>query len=136
MSQHRLDNLADALIDEFRGTVGATLIRLVQCDDPEEVEFGIRPLDGHPADELAGFVAPDSWVAIGIITGGWVAPMAGVRPSAHPDAKRITQLVIVERDGTVLGRLRYPDGSILREPPSAGAALDVLLESMGLPSTA
>src|SRR5207302_2101337 len=96
MSQHPLDNLADALIDEFSGTVGATLIRLVQCDDPEQVEFGVRPLDGHPADELAGFRAPESWVAIGVITGGWAAPMGAVRPSAHPDAMRVTQLVIVD----------------------------------------
>ena len=136
MSPHHLDALADALIDEYSGTVGATLIRLVQCDDPEEVEFGIRPLDGHPADELAGFRAPESWVAIGIITGGWAAPMDGIRPSAHPDAVRITQLVIVDRDGTVLSRVRRPDGSTWREPPSSGAVLDALLTSLGLPATA
>src|SRR5262245_26264574 len=121
MPHQPLDNLADALIDEFRDTVGATLIRLVQCDDPEQVEFSIKPLDGHPADELEGFRAPESWVAIGVITGGWAAPMTGVRPSAHPDALRVTQLVIVDRDGTVFSRLRYPDGSILCEPPSSGA---------------
>ena len=136
MPHHPLDKLADALIDEYAGTVGATLIRLVQCEDPEEVEFGVRPLDGHPADELAGFRAPESWVAIGVVTGGWMAPMAGIRPSSHPDAKRITQLVLVDREGTIVSRLRRPDGSIFCEPPSSGAVLDALLSSFGLSATA
>ena len=62
--------------------------------------------------------------------------MDGGRPSAHPEGVRIVHAVLVDRDGGVVSRLRRPDGSIMREPPSSGAVLDALLLSLGLPATA
>src|SRR3546814_8072944 len=40
--------------------------------DDEDLELGMLPLepDVHPFDELAGFVAPDSWSAMGLRTVG------------------------------------------------------------------
>ena len=66
MSPNDLGLTADLLIREFdEAVVGSSLVRFVQCDDdPDQVEIGIRPLDGHPTEELAGFRAPESWVAV------------------------------------------------------------------------
>ena len=138
MSLNDLGLTADLLIREFdEAVVGSSLVRFVQCDDdPDQVEIGIRPLDGHPSDELAGFRAPESWVALGLVSGGWVAPLGAVRPSAHPDARRITQVVLVDRQGRVESRVRFPDGTIMREPPSVGAVLDLLRVALGVADAA
>lgn len=135
MSVTILDHWADVLIEQFEGeaVVGASLVRLVRPDAAcGEVELGLADIDGHPVDALDGFVAPDSWTAIGVVNGGWVAPMGGVRPSAHPEAQRILQVVLIDRCGEIASRVRYPDGSIMSSPPTYGAVLDVLRAALGL----
>ena len=134
MLADRLGQMADALIESCDEPVfGASLIRLVSVPDaPDEFEFGIRPIDGHPADALKGFRAPKDWFALGVLTGGWVAPMDGTttRASAHPDAMRISQVLLIDRDGSVVSRLRYPDGSVMTEAPTAGTVLDLLRRAL------
>ena len=117
--------------------VGSSLVRLVRTgDEPDDFELGIRPLEGHPADVLEGFRAPASWVVLGLASGGWLAPMEGIRPSQHPDAKRITQVVLIDRNGSIGCRVRLPDGSTMCEAPTVGAVLEVLRAALGLPRVA
>ena len=136
MSPNVVDLWADMLIEAQSQAphFGASLIRLVEPDDsPDQVEVGLLPLDGaHPADFLEGFRAPPSWVALGVAGGGWAAPLDAVRPSAHPEARRVIHVVLVARDGTVAGRIRYPDGTIMASPPTHGAVLDGLRGALGL----
>lgn len=125
-----LGHWADLLLDAFLGAApaDASLVRLARPDDGRhDVELGLLPLAGrHPVDLLDGFVAPPSWLALGVATGGWAGPADGGPPSAHPDGVRVVQVVLVDRDGGVAGRVRFPDGTVLREPPAMGAVLAAL----------
>jgi hypothetical protein len=48
------------------------------------------------------------------VSTGWAAPIdSPVRPSAHPDAQRVHQAVVLDRAGVLLGRMRHPDGTII-----------------------
>jgi hypothetical protein len=125
---------ADALIDQYgRPTLGATLLRLERHPVSGEISVRMRPLKRHPVDALRRFRAPASWIGLGLLTGGWAAPLDGTRPSAHPEAQRITQVVVVDRGGRVESRVRFPDGSIMREAPSVGAVLDAMRAALGPP---
>ncbi len=48
---------------------GNWLIRLDGVDD-EGGNLGLKPLDTHPVEALAGFVAPADWFAVGIASDG------------------------------------------------------------------
>lgn len=135
MSPNLLGRWADVLLKAFDApVVGATLVRFVRCEDaPDEFELGLLPIDGHPVEMLVGFRAPADWLALGVITGGWAAPLDGSRPSAHPEARRVTQVFLIDRDGVTASVLRYPDGSIQRLPgPAEGAVPDALRAALGL----
>jgi hypothetical protein len=135
MSGDELHALADFLVEKYGGTaVGSLLVRVERHRKTGETQVGVRPLDGHPADALNRFHAPTSWIALGLVCGGWAAPMDGVRPPAHPDALRITHVILLDRNGDVASRLRFPDGRIMGEPPSEGAVLDALKASLGVSS--
>ena len=54
------------------------------------------------------------------------------RPSAHPDAERVFQVVLVDRGGAIAGRLRRADGSVLTEAPAGGDVLDALRAALGV----
>ena len=140
MRADTMGRMADILISTCdEPVVGASLIRLASVKGaPDEFEFGIKHLDGHPVEALEGFRAPRSWFGLGVLTGGWVAPMDGtvVRPSAHPDAVRISQVVLMDRKGRVESRVRYPDGAIMSEVPTMGVVLDALRAALGLPRAA
>ena len=138
MSYIDLGRVADLLFDQLgEPLVGSYLVRLVLDERVSGgPELAVRPLDGPPAEALAGFRAPAAWSAIGLVCGGWAAPMDGVRPSAHPDARRISQVILLGRDGTIASRVRYADGSVLRAAPASGAALDALRFALGLPRAA
>lgn len=130
-----LERWVDVLIESFASeTVGGWLLRLSRPDDgaDDELEFGVLPIEGHPSDFLAGFRAPASWLALGVAGGGWLGPIGRLRPSAHPEGRRIFHVVMVDRDGHVAGRVRLPDGSIMTEPPGYGAILDSLRVALGL----
>ena len=137
MSAIDLGQTADDLIDQYdRPLVGSLLVRLEELAKSGDLVVGIRPLKDHPVAALSRFRAPTSWLGIGLVSGGWVAPMEGIRPSAHPDAVRVTQVVLLDREGRVESRIRYPDGSIIREAPAYGVALDALRVALGLPQVA
>ena len=66
-----------------------------------------------------------------------IAPSVPSPSVAAPPASQRMNIVIVGHvdhgKSTVIGRLRCPDGSTLKEPPSAGTVLDALFVSLGLP---
>lgn len=131
-----LERWADVLLEALRThEPGATLVRLDQ-DGAGDFELALRPVDTHPVEALAQLDRPVPCHALGVATGGWAAPMGSVRPSAHPEARRIFQVVLVGRDGVVVSRVRYPDGSVMTEPPGAGAVLDALRAALGLSAAA
>jgi hypothetical protein len=109
-----------------------SLVRLEQApDDPEAVELGVLPLEGiHPAELLEGFVAPASWVALGVVCPGWASPVGAGSPSGHPARRRVTTTVLVDRAGNVAGRLRWEDESTLDVAPPEGEVVRLLLAAM------
>ena len=138
MSTTILDRWADILLEALdTKKPGATLVRLERVGG-EEHELALLPVDVHPTEALAVLDLPESCYAVGVATGGWAAPMDGRpgRPSGHPDARRVFQVVLVDRAGAVVSRVRFPDGSIMKEPPGHGAILDALRAALGLPAAA
>lgn len=133
MSTTTLERLADILLEALDSQEpGGTLVR-VDLVEPEDVQLALKPIDVHPTVALAGFRVPASCYALGIATGGWAAPMgAKGRPSNHPDAQRVFQVVLVDRAGAIVGRMRRPDGSVLTEAPASGDVLDALRAALGV----
>lgn len=135
-----LETWADLLLTAFTGCGpgDASLVRLAEPPGhPDEVELGLLRLGGaHPCDVLDDLLVEPSCVALGVACGGWAAPLdplvrdGPAPPSAHPDAERILQVVLVARTGEVVGRLRFPDGTVLTAPPADGAVLSSLREAL------
>lgn len=130
MSAVDLGHWADRLIDRYAGldVIGNALFPIMApTDAPGSLEAEMLALDGHPVDFLRRFRPPDGCVALGLVSAGWAAPIdSRVRPSAHPDAQRILQVIVVEPGGGVAGRVRFPDGSVVDPGPGHGRVLDVL----------
>ena len=137
MSPSDLALIADALIGRHGRIDGAMLVRIERRwrrGRPEcGLDFGLRPLDCHPVDALMRLRVPPSWVGLGVVCGGWAAPLDGGRPSAHPDAQRIVVVVLVGRDGAVVSRMRWPDGTVISEVPADGEVLQAMRLALGLP---
>ena len=133
MSTTIIERLADILLEALATEApGATLVR-VDLVPPGEHELALLPIDVHPTVALAGFRPDPSCYALGVATGGWAAPMGGTgRPSAHPDAQRVFQVVLVDRGGAVAGRMRRADGSVMTEAPASGDVLDALQAALGV----
>src|SRR5438874_3200231 len=74
---------------------GNWLIRLDNVDDIGG-NLGLKPLDGHPSEQLTGFTAPDDWFAVGVATDGWAHSLDPVR---HVARQRIRMFALVARDG-------------------------------------
>ena len=123
---HWVELLELVLPDDQNGV----LVRLADLGDTAEV--GLLPLDGcHPLELLDGFEAPAEWFALGIVCRGWASPMNGERPSHHPARRRVTSIVLVDRDGHVAGRTVDDDGVVVVEgPPDEGALLDALRQAI------
>lgn len=98
-----------------------------------------------PLLSLVGLVAPADAAAVGIATGGWAIPpdrLDGAvdvdrgrlarRPSSHPDAVRVRTLVLVERSGLGLSRLRIAGGPPRDAELPEGFATDVLRRTLRL----
>lgn len=111
---------------------------MLRVDSPtvdDELTVGVKELDGeHPLTGLMGFVAPDDWWALGTIATGWMGPLDAGRPSAHPDAVRVAQVIVVTRDGDVVSHVRASDGESFDEPPEGGRTFDALHRALGLPT--
>lgn len=130
------------LITTERGWGGPPLLlRTTGGVDPAEgAELAVRPLDGHPADTLLGFSAPMGWTAIGLSSEGRAGRYQGepagysavVAPGATPQRARV--IVLVDRDATLAGCLRWQDGGLIAEPPAEGLVPDCLRRALGLPT--
>src|SRR3546814_15848064 len=72
--------------------------------DDEDLELGMLPLepDVHPFDELAGFVAPDSWSAMGLRTVGTATYLD--YPTRVPEP--VASTVLLDRHGRGVSVLR------------------------------
>lgn len=95
---------------------GACLLRARDLGD--EVELGWRPVEGgaHPLDDLAGFVAPDDWTAIGVAATGFARHLARREPRVP-----VRTVHLVARDGTWASRWTVDD-----DHAGTAAALDEL----------
>ena len=118
------DSVSRALADNGQGH----LIH-VSCS-AGGADVGVLPLDGEaPADLLLGTVAPPHWAVLGVAVGGRARPLD--RPGGP--ATRVETVVLVARDGRVVGRLRQGD-TVTTEPPAYGVTLDCLKRALGLPT--
>jgi hypothetical protein len=101
---------------------------------PADIAIGTWPVPdhvAHPADPLVGFLAPDGWTALGLVTRGraWSRDLA----DAEPVPVRITSLF--GRDGTATSLLTRAEDAVevLDEAP-AGWVADVLARALALPT--
>lgn len=129
MSPVDVGRWADTLMARYadHDVTGSALFPLLADGELEMV-----PLAGHPAEHLRWYRPPADCIALGLVSAGWAAPIdSPVRPSAHPDAQRVVQAVVVARDGAVGARIRFPDGSVV-DPgtPGTGRVLDALRRSL------
>ena len=136
MSSVDLGRWADALMAQYRDRdVNGNALFPISSPDPDDVrdvERLLVPMDRHPADFLRRYRPPATCMALGLVSAGWAAPIdSPVRPSAHPDAKRILQVTVIGRGGGTASRIRWPDGSVIDPgPPGFGRVLDVLRAAM------
>ncbi|HEX7166333.1 MAG TPA: hypothetical protein VF230_05060 [Acidimicrobiales bacterium] len=111
--------------------------RLVRVERRVDDEFELGMLDlpygSHPISELLGFVAPPSWEAIGLVTYGWGAPADRVRPSEHPERRRVRLVTLVDRDGREAATASFDDGTVIDESPE-GVLTDVLRRCLRVPT--
>ena len=123
-----LDILPAAVAPDQNGV----LVRLRAADG--DVDLAVLPLDGlHPAELLDGFTAPDDWLALGLVTRGWAAPMGPEPPSVHPARRRVCTTVLLDRGGGAVGRTIDESGAVVIDgPPGEGQVLDLLRCALGL----
>jgi hypothetical protein len=138
MSTVDVGHWADTLLARYDGRdlIGNALFPITIVG--VEVRCDFVPMDRHPVDFLRRYRRPWDCVALGLVSAGWAAPMdSPVRPSAHPDAKRIVQAVVLADDGSVAGRIRMPDGSVV-DPGAApvGRVFDALRRALRRPIAA
>jgi hypothetical protein len=116
--------MSDALdLESLALAVDARVLALPEGVDPARL-FGVRlrprgvmlvPLWSGVARELPPWLSPPTEVlAIALATRGWAAPLDDdggmtVRPSEHPERRRIHQTAIVTGDGDDISVLRYDD---------------------------
>jgi hypothetical protein len=81
---------------------GNWLIRLDNVDDVGG-NLGLKPLDEHPIDALAGFTAPDDWFAVGVASDGWAHSL---EPATRVARQRIRMIALVARDGSEVSAMR------------------------------
>lgn len=112
---------------------GGTLVRLDQAGGPgDDIELGLLPLGlVHPSVVLEHFTAPTTCRALGAVSRGWSSPLDEGRPSLHPNRRRVTVILLVDRAGNLAGRLRWDDGQVIDSAPSEGEIPRLLRKAMG-----
>ena len=85
-------------------------------------EVLLRRLEGHPADELAGFSAPASWWAFGIVATGTARADHAPAP-ADTDDTTATALATCPAEGATLHATRVRTAHLVTR---SGASIDVL----------
>jgi hypothetical protein len=131
-----VDNAAEA-----RGwNEGHILVKVEAAPPPDDIELGMKDIDGHPLDTLLGFTAPPEWQAIGVCCEGWMAPMAsGKRPSESKGRMRMRTTALVSRaSGEVVSGVRKAGEDFELMPGEApiGMVPDALRRALGLPTPA
>ncbi len=143
-----LRQLAEVLHEGTAGWPGSLLVTVAPAE--ADVAIGTWPVPtevDHPADPLVGFLAPEEWVALGLVTRGkaWVDDPAGAGTGARVHAGplvltdavaspvRITSLF--GRDGTATSVLTRADEpvEVIDEAP-AGWVADVVTRALGRPT--
>jgi len=113
--------------------------------EADGIDVYLRPIDGHPAEELAGFVAPEAWSCIGVASGAWASSYEGDPSRAtmtEVDRRRVRLLLAVERSGASISIFRDAGAppSIQRHTVAgaerAGALDDLLRRALGIPTAA
>ena len=105
------------------------IVRLSQPDD-DEIELGVLPLGGvHPAEMLDGLNAPPEWAALGVVCRGWASPTDDVRPSQHPQRRRVLATMLVDRDGNAAGRTITESGEVVIDHPATEGEIPRLLRA-------
>lgn len=134
----RLVTLVDSSLSEAGWHHPHVLVKVespsvVTPHDLDSLDLGMKLLpDGcHPVDELWGFVAPESWLAIGLVTYGWASPQSDARPSCHPERQRVRLTVVVDREGRQASTATFEDGSVIDEN-GEGRVSDVLRLCLGV----
>ncbi|HVF32494.1 MAG TPA: hypothetical protein VM933_05615 [Acidimicrobiales bacterium] len=137
----RLDRLVTLLDATCRDEGWHQPHRLVSLEDADQeggnVGFRVLEAGEHPLDHLLGFVAPESWSAIGLVCYGWASPPseAGARPSEHPERRRVRVVSLLDRSGDERATATLDDGTVVDEP-GAGTVTDALHRCLGLPTPA
>jgi len=131
----RLLTLVDASAADRGWHAPHLLIKVEEVDEPAAFDLGMKelPEGSHPVEELWGFRAPPTWLAIGVVSYGWAAPMDGIRPSLHPERSRVRATILVTREGRQLSTATFDDGRAIDEPGD-GMIADVLRLCVGAPT--
>jgi hypothetical protein len=101
------------------------LVMVTDDPDGEVVSLGTKPLPegSHPLEHLLGFVAPESWTAIGAVCFG----------VASPGPRRARVVTLVSRAGNEHAVASLDDGTVI-DQPGEGKVGDALRRCLGLPT--
>ena len=125
-ARERLAAIARLVEEACADADGYTLVRIVAHE--QNVELGLLPLEGHPCEELTGFIAPPDWWAVGLVTRGRARFLD--QPDRPPEP--IVSSYFVERSGHAISFLRR--GAEVTEPsePLVGRIPDLCRSMLGL----
>lgn len=129
----RVVTLVDAAAADRGWHAPHLLVRLESAGDSGTFDLGLKELpDGsHPVDELWGFEAPSSWMALGVVSYGWAAPEGSLRPAHHPLRTRVRATLLMTRTGRQVATASLEDGTVVDEP-AEGLLDDVLRRCLGV----
>lgn len=143
-----LRQIAEVLHEGTAGWPGSLVVTVAPAE--ADVAIGTWPVPTevhHPADSLVGFLAPDQWLALGLVTRGraWTddPAQAGTGDRVHAGTVVLTDAVaspvritaLMGRDGTATSVLTRTDepAEVIEEAP-AGWVADVLARALGRPT--
>lgn len=131
-----LRQVAEVLHEGTASWPGSLVVTVAPAPVPAEVAIGTWPVPddvAHPADPLVGFLAPEDWLAIGLVARGRAWPIDPAGAAAEADPVRITSLA--GRDGTATSLLtRAAEPVQVIEDAPAGWVADVLARTLGRPT--
>ena len=130
-----LEALVTTIDASAEGNEGHVLVSVIGADG-EGADVGFRPIDGHPLDTVLGFVAPPSWLALGVCAEGWAASTdSGCRPSEARGRVRMRSTTLVTRDGRVASGMRLAGGDLRQLGGGEGTVIDALKRAVGVATT-
>jgi hypothetical protein len=129
-----LRQVAEVLHQGTAGWPGSLVVTVTPT--PADVAIGTWPVPDHvvhPADPLVGFLAPEAWTAIGLVTRGrtWSTDPA----DTAGEAVRITSLFGRDGSATSLLTRGHQPAELIDETP-AGWVADVLARALALSTPA